>query len=126
LCFNSCHSGAAEPFRLWAPIIAMPGAACRAGDRRRAVLKVHCASHNLPPANKCRLWLEFLQAYGSTPGCDLRRGLGHDLAEWRENPRLRALLRQAGRSRKCGRRKESAPAWREGCVQRLAGHLRVE
>ena len=52
--------------------------------------------------------------------------LAQDLARWRENLKLPALLRQAGRSRKCGRRKESAPAWREGYVQRLAGHLRVE
>jgi hypothetical protein len=52
-------------------------AAGRAGDHRRAVLKVHCAGHNLPPASKCRLLLKFLQAHDSTPGCDLsREGLG--------------------------------------------------
>jgi len=52
----------------------LQGAACRAGDRRRAVLKVHCPSHNLPPASQCRLLLKSLQAHGSTPGCDLSRG----------------------------------------------------
>ena len=52
--------------------------------------------------------------------------LGRDLAEWREILKLRALLRQAGRSRKCGRREESAPVWRGGYVQRSGGHLRVE